>query len=189
LVNSEEIRGSISTKDNAIDAVVHSSPTRNGGGSGIGFVPSPVKTAEEIIEEEESIQIYKERKLRAKKRRDDKQKQEMQKVLDEKRMIEEELEELKQNLLSDKLGQQQQQQQQRPSSNTGNYSPIRGEEDEIDEFAAKKLQKLKKRYEKKLNATKEELEDLREVSILLSCNVFSFLILLFFLVIGFLLST
>eukprot|EP01040_Poterioochromonas_malhamensis_P004395 gene4395-4711_t len=105
------------------------------------------KTPEQIAEEERQIQLYKERKLQAKKRREEKQQREVQKILDEKKQVENELEELKQNLLIEK-----QQQQARPMTS----------EEDLEEFANKKVQKLKKRYEKKLAAAKEELEDLRD---------------------------
>jgi hypothetical protein len=135
------------------------------------------KTAEQIAEEEKATQQYKERKLKAKKRREEKQQKEMQKILDEKKQMEEELEELKQSLMNEKLQNQQQQaieQQQRRSrpstttapqqSNNAFASPSAdGAEDEMDDFAAKKLARLKKRYEKKLTSAKEELEALRDV--------------------------
>lgn len=132
-------------------------PTNNGStkdalnGSGGVVIPLlPLKTPEQIAEEEKQIQEYKERKKRAKKRREEKQQREVQKILEEKKQIEEELEELKQNLLVEKA-----------SSAVPSPNPINTEE-ELDDYANKKLQKLKKRYEKKLQASKEELEDLRD---------------------------
>lgn len=148
-------------------------------------VAAPVKTAEQIAEEERAQQLYKERKLRAKKRREEKQQREMQKVLDEKKQIEEELEDLKQSLLNEKLNQQQVATQQRPTTNANSRPATNNSnkdnqnvdgEDELDEFAAKKLARLKKRYEKKLSAAKEDLEALRDVSLVLSetvCRMFN----------------
>lgn len=112
------------------------------------------KTPEQIAEEQRQIEQYNQRKLLAKKRREEKQQREVQRILDEKKQVENELEELKQNLLLEK---QQNQNQYRPTTSSNAEGG-----DDLDDFASKKLQKLKKRYEKKLNATKEELEDLRD---------------------------
>ncbi len=122
-----------------------------------------MKTKEQIEEDEQAVQAYKERKLRAKKKREEKQQREMQKILDEKRQIEEELEELKNNLLTEKQQPLTQQAATAAKPSSAN-SKSADSEDELDNIAGKKLSRLKKRYEKKLAAAKEEIEFLRDVS-------------------------
>ena len=150
-----------------------SSPIKDSNGvdilAGSLKLSSPVKTKEQIEEDEQAVQAYKERKLRAKKKREEKQQREMQKILDEKRQIEEELEELKNNLLTEK--------QQPPAQQAATAAkPLSADsnnadgEDELDKIAGKKLSRLKKRYEKKLAVAKEEIEFLRDVSPLLSSD-------------------
>lgn len=90
----------------------------------------------------------------------------MQRVLEEKRQLAEELEELKQSLLNEKNNSSVHDSiPSKPSSavrrEVGDVDNI--DSDEIENSAMKKLTRLRKRYEKKLNAAKEELEDLREV--------------------------
>jgi hypothetical protein len=151
-----------------------SSPIKDSNGvdilAGSLKLSSPVKTKEQIEEDEQAVQAYKERKLRAKKKREEKQQREMQKILDEKRQIEEELEELKNNLLTEK--------QQPPAQQAATAAkPLSADsnnadgEDELDKIAGKKLSRLKKRYEKKLAVAKEEIEFLRDVSPLLSSDL------------------
>lgn len=105
----------------------------------------PVPTAEDLAREAESIREYKERKQRAKQKRDEKQRHEIQRVLEEKKLMEEELEELR---MSSHHHQQQQQQ----------IATVDGDGSAID----KKIQKLKKKYEKRIGTLKEELDEVRE---------------------------
>jgi hypothetical protein len=111
---------------------------------------APAPTEEDLAREAESIREYKERKQRAKQKREEKAKREIQRVLDEKKMVEEELEELRMS------SQQQQQQQQYQHTQPGTAG---GEDGSAGE---KKLLKLKKKYEKRVQSLKEELDEVRE---------------------------
>jgi hypothetical protein len=107
-------------------------------------------TAEELAREANSIREYKERKQRAKQKREEKQRREMQRVLDEKKLMEEELEELRFS---------SQQQQQYSQFSQAQQLPSLSDDPQASE---KKIQKLKKKYEKKIGALGEELEEVRE---------------------------
>lgn len=124
-----------------------------------------VKTPQQVVEEEKSLKDYKEKKVQAKKRREEKQQREMQKILEEKRILAEELEELKQGLLNEKsnTGDENQVSWSKPSSAEAGLQSDGVDYEEVGNVALKKLGRLRKRYEKKLVAAKEELEDLREV--------------------------
>eukprot|EP01033_Poteriospumella_lacustris_P008690 gene8690-6249_t len=112
---------------------------------------APAPTEEDLAREAESIREYKERKQRAKQKREEKAKREIQRVLDEKKMVEEELEELR--MSSQQQQQQQQQQYQHTQPGTAGEDGSAGE---------KKLLKLKKKYEKRVQSLKEELDEVRE---------------------------
>lgn len=143
------------------EAIIRSSPTKEKNKESIS-----TKTPQEQAEEERSLTEYKEKKVLAKKRREEKQQREMQRILDEKRILAEELEELKQNLINEKnnpaaldnIPSKPSSAIKREVGDTENT-----DFDEIESSAMKKMSRLRKRYEKKLNAAKEELEDLREV--------------------------
>lgn len=95
-------------------------------------------------EEEEAQRRYKERRLKAKTKRDERQQRELQQALDERNSMEEELEDLRQTAIS--------------------VAPSSANSANVDEGPVmKKLTKMKKKYEKKLQTCKEEMEDMREV--------------------------
>lgn len=104
-----------------------------------------IKTAEQQREEEEAGARYRERKQRAKKKREEQQR-EMERILEEKKAVEDELEGLRQGQLMAAAEQK--------GSGSG-----KGDEDVL----VQKLNRMKRKYEKKLEASKEELEELREV--------------------------
>ena len=102
----------------------------------IGGLPM---VSEEIIqkanaEREEAERARKERKLIHKKRREEKQKEQLQRVMNEKLAMENELEELRRS----------------------------GDFDQIQQEFDKHIKKIKKKYEKKINAIKMELDDARD---------------------------
>eukprot|EP00981_Chlorochromonas_danica_P003584 scaffold661_cov162-Ochromonas_danica.AAC.9 len=103
-----------------------------------------IKTAEQQREDEEAGVRYRERKQRAKKKREEQQR-EMARILEEKKAVEDELEELRQGQLMVAA--------EHKGSGSG-----KGEEDVL----LQKLNRMKRKYEKKLEASKEELEELRE---------------------------
>ncbi len=117
---------------------------------------TPMKSQQEIDEEEaEAARIYRERKLKAKKKRDERQAKdaELKRILDEKRMMEEELEELRASAASHPLSSGVNTSRERENSAGGD-----GNSD-----TAKKLSKLKKKYEKKIQSMTEEIDEMREV--------------------------
>ncbi len=102
----------------------------------IGGLPM---VSEEVIqkanaEREEAERARKERKLINKKRREEKQKEELQRVVNEKLAMENELEELRRS----------------------------GDFDQIQQEFDKHIKKIKKKYEKKINTVKMELDDARD---------------------------
>lgn len=124
-------------------------------------------TAEEIEEEEEAARVYQIRREEARRKKEVYQAKELQRVLEEKRAMEEELEELRVSTTRGSSGaanNAQGLQGTSPSPSNGaslnNIAAV-----QIAEVTAtwtKKLSKMKKRYEKKLAAAKEALEDLQE---------------------------
>lgn len=145
--------------------------------SPVGANQQPPTSEEEkkrLQDEEEAQLRYKERRLKAKKQRELKQQQELQRILEEKRLMEEELEELRQSAVS--IAAQPSQMQPAggtrssglQSSSARGESPIPtqrgmgGPTNPADNAVLKKMSKIKKRYEKKLLAAEEELQEIRE---------------------------
>lgn len=106
--------------------------------------PMKAKSQKEIDDETEELRIYQEKRVKDKKKKEEKRKEEMKKILDEKRAVEDELEELKSSLSTNP-------QRKDEPSNSANDSEI-----------VKKMTKMKKRYEKKMTNLEEELEEVRE---------------------------
>jgi membrane-associated HD superfamily phosphohydrolase len=136
---------------------------------------SPVKAVQSREEkelEEEALKKYKERRLKAKKKREAQQQQEMQRILEEKRSMEEELEELRQSAQSLSVA--------ASNNNTSRaYTPNAPMETVGDSGGAeKKMAKMKKRFEKRLGAALDDLNDMRDVSIV--PDYARLLVLLFF---------
>jgi hypothetical protein len=125
------------------------------------------KTQEEIdAEEAEAARIYRERKMKAKKKREEKlvKEAEMKRILDEKRMMEEELEELRASAASHPLSGVNTSREGTANGSLGQGSTVGGDG---NSDAAKKMSKLKKRYEKKIQSMSEELTEMRDVSVFL----------------------
>jgi hypothetical protein len=104
--------------------------------------------------EEEIKRKYRERKMRAKKKKELAQ-QELQRLADEKRQMEDDLEDLRVSVSSVAAAQQQQQQQQVATTVVA--------DNEQAETDGQQLAKLRRKYEKKLQVAREEHEDMREV--------------------------
>lgn len=113
-----------------------------------GAAAVPALTLEQIKAEERDLEAYRQRRQAAKKKREAQKQKEMQRIVDEKQSMEEELEELR---LMVAQGQ------------NSNASAAAAASAESEALLTKKITKIRKKYEKKLNAAKEELEDLREV--------------------------
>lgn len=98
----------------------------------------------------EAERIHKERKLKARKKREIKQQKEFSAVLEEKKAIEDELEDLRQSLVT---------------SNEARNNHV--------ETVEKKLQKVTKKFEKKLQNANNQLEELKEVRLNVTETIFS----------------
>eukprot|EP01034_Spumella_vulgaris_P021570 gene21570-27608_t len=128
-------------------------------GANMKKLDSPVKappSKEEREQEEEALKKYKERRVKAKKKREAQQQQEMQRIMEEKRSMEEELEELRQSAVA------------ASNNNTSRAytpnTPITNSSDTMGDNSAtlKKMARMKKRYEKRLGAALDELNDMRD---------------------------
>ena len=100
-----------------------------------------IETAEEVA----ATKKYQQKRLDAKKKKEAAKQREMQRILEEKKNIEMELEELRTSQTS------------RMEANSSTMSDT-----DMEAIVMKKVNKLKKKYEKKLLSTQEELADLRE---------------------------
>lgn len=100
-----------------------------------------VKTSAELQEEEVAGRAYRERKNQAKKKQQE-QKAALARVVEEKRMMEDELEELR-GAVADK-------------------GPAAASDAGLEEAWAKKVAKMKRKQEKRLEAMREEMEDMRD---------------------------
>jgi hypothetical protein len=137
-----------------------------GGNSGESAQQVWAPTAEEIEEEEEAARVYQIRREEARRKNEIHQAKEMKRILEEKRNMEEELEELRESTTragSSAAG--------TPAQGLHGTSPSTGnsmnnmagaQAAEVQAMMNKKLSRMKKRYEKKLSAAKEALEDLQE---------------------------
>ena len=131
---------------------------------------APVELTEEekkrLQEEEEAQQRYKERRAKAKKQKELKQQQEMQRILEEKRLMEEELEELRQSSQTANAQPAAPIRNGMQSATARDTLQVAQQSNNGDNSTAmKKINKIKKRYEKRLAAADEELQELREVRI------------------------
>jgi hypothetical protein len=123
-------------------------------------------TAEEIEEEEEAAREYERRRQEARRKKEVQQARELQRVLEEKRAMAEELEELR--------GSRATSSGQPAAGGLGGSAPASANASgagltaaalaEVEATAQKRLGKMKRKYEKKLAAAREALEDLQEVS-------------------------
>jgi hypothetical protein len=102
-------------------------------------IEARAKAEAERVEAEER---YKERKLRNRKRREQLEKEDLAYVLEEKKAVEDELDELKQTLAASEL-----------------------EKGNISEIVDKKVNKVRRKMEKKLKDAQMELEGLKDVSL------------------------
>lgn len=129
-------------------------------------------TEEEIAEEEEAARVYQMRRNQALKKKEAQQEREMARILEERRAMEEELEELRLSTRasSSAAGNVTQGLHGTVAGSGGNSNANSGQNNlgaavaEVQAAMAKKLGRMKKKYEKKLAAAKEALEDLQAVS-------------------------
>jgi predicted RNase H-like nuclease (RuvC/YqgF family) len=121
----------------------------------------PLKSAEELAAEEaEAARVYCERKSKAKKKRDEKQQREVQRIMEEKRQVEEELDELRAS-----SAQQMNSNGNVSSSKEGDvFNSSSGNNLTSNTEYLKKLNKMKKKYEKKIQSMSDDMNDLRDVS-------------------------
>ena len=112
--------------------------------------------------EEAAAKQYELKRARARKKKEAQQHREMQQMLEERRTMEEELEELRLSTV-------------RASSAAASASALAAQNglqgttagynvEEMQQIVSKKLSKMKKRYEKKLSAAQDDLRDLQEVN-------------------------
>ena len=131
-------------------------------GESVKKINSPTKaplSKEAAAEEEEKLREYKLRKLKAKKKREAQQQAEMQRILEEKKQMEDELEELRLSAVG------------APGAvSSGNTPPLRGASPASAaggtadvEAVIKKMNKMKKRYEKRIQGITDELNDMQDV--------------------------
>ena len=124
-------------------------------------------TAEEIEEEEEAARVYQLRREEARRKKEAYQAKELQRVLEEKKAMEEELEELRVSTTRGSSGAANNAQgllgtSPSPSNGASQNNIAAAQIAEVTATMNKKLSRMKKRYEKKLSAAKEALEDLQE---------------------------
>lgn len=105
------------------------------------------ESAKEKSERMEADRVHKERRAIARKRREAQQQRELLQVLDEKRAMEDELEELRQSV---------------SVSVSSSLAGGGGQGGESEEMAVKKLNKLRKKYDKKLSSLRQEIVDLKD---------------------------
>jgi len=112
------------------------------------LTPEEIEALEKAETERlEAERIHKERKLRARKRREHLEREDLTYVLEEKKAIEEELDELRQSIANSVE-----------------------EKDKYLEAVEKKVNKVKRKYEKKLESAQMELDGLKDVRI---CRIIS----------------
>ena len=105
---------------------------------------NPITQADEA-EREAAKKHLKERRLKAKKKREAKQQEELALVVMERQAMEEELEELK-------------------------LAAVAEGEEKVNDLMAKRIIKMKKKYEKKIREMRAELTDAAEVSTYVHCR-------------------
>ena len=120
-------------------------------------------TAEEIEEEAEAARNYQLRREEARKKKEAQQARELQRMLEERRVMEEELEALRGSRSSSR-GYAEEVADKGANNNSSAGSTVAAAVAEVQSAMAKKMGRMKKKFEKKLAAAKEALEDLQEVS-------------------------
>jgi len=124
-------------------------------------------TAEEIEEEEEAARVYQVRREEARRKKEIHQAKEMQRIVEEKRAMEEELEDLRASTTRGSSGAANASMglhgtSPSPSTATSLNNMASAQVAEVTATLNKKMSRMKKRYEKKLAEAKEALEDLQE---------------------------
>ena len=118
-------------------------------------VPAVPKTEEELRAEEQELEQYRQRRQAAKKKKEVAKAEKIARLKEEKQAVEEELEELRFTAAEAA---------ELSSANTNAVAAAASAQTE--QLLLKKLSKVKRKYEKKLQAAKEELEEMRDVSVL-----------------------
>lgn len=126
-------------------------------------------TEEEIAEEEEAARAYQVRRNLALKKKEAQQEREMARILEERRAMEEELEELRLSTRASSsaaanITQGLQGTSVNGSANSSNANNVAAAVAEVQAAMSKRMSRMKKKYDKKLAAAKEALEDLQAVS-------------------------